>query len=79
MDVTYGGNTKQLIKKNRKIKTLEKVIRIINFNAPAAVLKEMHKLKILKLKDFIKLKNILFINLNDCFDEERSNFKTYFL
>ena len=48
----------------------EKAIRIIKFlpnNAPVS--KEMHKLKILKLKDFITLQNILFVY--DCLEEER--------
>ena len=61
----YQGNK---FKKAEKVP--EKAIRIIKFlpnNAP--VLKEMHKLKILKLKDFITLQNILFIN--DCLEEER--------
>ena len=40
------------------------------FNAPVAVLKEMYKLKILKLKDFIKLQNIFFINLNELFQRK---------
>ena len=37
----------------------------------------MHKLKILNLKDLIKLQNILFIN--DCLEEERGrSFNTTF-
>ena len=55
----------------KKIETLqEKAIRIIKFlpsNAPVS--KEMQKLKILKLKDFITLQNILFVY--DCLEEER--------
>ena len=55
----------------KKIKILqEKTIRIIKFlpsNAPVS--KETHKLKILKLKDFITLQNILFVY--DCLEEER--------
>ena len=46
----------------KKIEALQKkVIRIIKFlpsNAPVS--KEIHKLRILKLKDFITLPNILF-------------------
>ena len=48
----------------------EKAIKIINLlpnNAP--ILKEMHKLKVPKLKHFITLQNMLFIN--DCLEEER--------
>ena len=56
----------------------EKAIRIIKFlsnNAPVS--KEMHKLKILKLKDFITLQNILFVY--DCLEEERmKSFNTTF-
>ena len=55
----------------KKIETLqEKAIRIIKFlpnNAPVS--KEMHKLRILKLKDFITLQNILFVY--DCLKGER--------
>ena len=50
----------------------EKAIRIIKFlpnNAPVS--KEMHKLRILKLKDFITLQNIFFAY--DCLVEERIN------
>ena len=54
----------------KKIETLqEKAIRIIKFlpnNAPVS--KEMHKLRILKLKDFITLQNILFAY--DCLEEK---------
>ena len=61
------------------IETLqEKAIRIINFlpnNAPVS--KEMHKLRILKLKDFITLQNVLFVY--DCLEEERmKSFNTTF-
>ena len=48
----------------------EKAIRIIKFlpnNAPVS--KEIHKLRILKLKDFITLQNLLFAY--DCIEEER--------
>ena len=63
----------------KKIETLqEKAIRIIKFlpsNAPVS--KEMQKLKILKLKDFITLQNILFVY--DCLEEERmKSFNTTF-
>ena len=63
----------------KKIETLqEKAIRIIKFlpnNAPVS--KEMHKLRILKLKDFITLQNILFVY--DCLEEERmKSFNTTF-
>ena len=54
----------------KKIETLqEKAIRIIKFlpnNPPVS--KEMHKLRILKLKDFITLQNILFAY--DCLEQE---------
>ena len=57
----------------KKIETLqEKAIRIIKFlpnNAPVS--KEMHKLRILKLKDFSTLQNVLFIY--DCLEEARKN------
>ena len=56
----------------------EKAIRITKFlpnNAPVS--KEMHKLRILKLKDFITLQNILFVY--DCLEEERmKSFNTTF-
>ena len=63
----------------KKIETLqEKAIRIIKFlpnNAPVS--KEVHKLRILKLKDFITLQNILFVY--DCLEEERmESFNTTF-
>ena len=63
----------------KKIETLqEKAIRIIKFlpnNAPVS--KEMHKLRILKLKDFITLQNILFVY--DCLEAERmKSFNTTF-
>ena len=63
----------------KKIETLqEKAIRIIKFlpnNAPVS--KEMHKLRILKLKDFITLQNVLFVY--DCLEEERmKSFNTTF-
>ena len=63
----------------RKIETLqEKAIRIIKFLPNnAAVSKEMHKLRILKLKDFITLQNVLFVY--GCLEEERmKSFKTTF-
>ena len=64
MDVSCGDNTKALNSKKKKKKEMlqEKAIRIINFlpnNAPVS--KEMHKLRILKLKDFITLQNVLFV------------------
>ena len=64
MDVSCGDNTKALNSKKKKKKEIlqEKAIRIINFlpnNAPVS--KEMHKLRILKLKDFITLQNVLFV------------------
>ena len=56
----------------------EKTIRITKFlpnNAPVS--KEMHKLRILKLKDFITLQNVLFVY--DCVEEERlKSFDTTF-
>ena len=56
----------------------EKAIRIIKFlpnNAPVS--KEMYKLKIIKLKDFITLQNILFVY--DFLEEERmKSFNTTF-
>ena len=63
----------------KKIETLqEKAIRIIKFlpnNAPVS--KEVHKLRILKLKNFITLQNILFVY--DCLEEERmESFNTTF-
>ena len=55
----------------KKIETLqEKAIRIIKFlsnNDPVS--KEMHQLRILKLKDFITLQNVLFVY--ECLEEER--------
>ena len=63
----------------RKIKTLqEKAIKTIKFLPNSApVSKEMHKLRILKLKDFVKLQNILFVY--DCLEEERiKSFNTTF-
>ena len=60
-----------LDKIRNKIETLqEKAIRIIKFlpsNAPVS--KEMHQLRILKLKDFITLQNVRFVY--DCLEEER--------
>ena len=61
------------------IETLqEKAIRIIKFspnNAPVS--KEVHELRILKLKDFITIQNILFVY--DCLEEERmESFNTTF-
>ena len=63
----------------KKIETLqEKAIRIIKFlpnNAPVS--KEMHKLRILKQKDVIRLQNILFVY--GCLEEERmKSFNTTF-
>ena len=63
----------------KKIENLEeKAIRIIKFlpnNAP--VFKEMHKSKIIKVKDFNIIQNILFIN--NCLKEERlKSFNTAF-
>ena len=63
----------------KKIETFqEKAIRIIKFlpnNAPVS--KEMHKLRNLKLIDFITLQNILFVY--DCLEEERmKSFDTTF-
>ena len=81
MDVSCGDNTKVLNSKKKKKKKeilQEKAIRIINFlpnNAPVS--KEMHKLRILKLKDFITLQNILFVY--DCLEAERmKSFSTTF-
>ena len=80
MDVSCGDNTKALNSKKKKKKEMlqEKAIRIINFlpnNAPVS--KEMHKLRILKLKDFITLQNILFVY--DCLEAERmKSFSTTF-
>ena len=48
----------------------EKAVRLMKFqpnNAPVS--KEMHKLRILKLKDFITLQSVLFVY--DCLEEER--------
>ena len=63
----------------KKTETLhEKAIRIIKFlpnNAPIS--KEMHYLRVLKLKDFITLQNILFVY--NCLEEERmKSFNTTF-
>ena len=63
----------------KKIETLqEKAMRIMKFlpnNAPVS--KDMHKLKILKLKDFITLQNILLVY--DCLGKEKmKSFKTTF-
>ena len=67
MSARYGDNTKAL--NSKKIETLpEKANRTVKFlpnNSPVS--KEMHKLRILKLKDF--LQNILFVY--DCLEEER--------
>ena len=56
----------------------KKAIRIIRFlpnNAPVS--KEMHKLRIIKLKYFITLQNILFVY--ECLEEERmKSFNTTF-
>ena len=56
----------------------EKAIRIIKFipnNAPVS--KELHKLRILKLKDFITLQNVLFVYY--CLEEEiTKSFNTTF-
>ena len=56
----------------------EKAIKTIKFLPNSApVSKEMHKLRILKLKDFVKLQNILFVY--DCLEEERiKSFNTTF-
>ena len=63
----------------KKIETLEdKAIRIINFlpnNAPVS--KEMHQLRILKLKDFITLQNVRFVY--HCLEEERMKALTQLL
>ena len=69
MDATCSDNTTALNPKKVK-KLREKVIRIIKFlpNNPP-VLKEMHISKIIKLRDFITVQNILFIN--DCLQEKR--------
>ena len=63
----------------KKIETLQKkAIRIIRFlpnNAPVS--NEMHKLRIIKLKYFITLQNILFVY--ECLEEERmKSFNTTF-
>ena len=63
----------------QKIEILqEKAIIIIKFlpnNAPVS--KEMHKLRILKLIDFITLQNVLFVY--DCLEQERmKSFNTIF-
>ena len=52
----------------------EKTIRIIKFlpnNGPVS--KEMHKLRVLKLKVFITLQNVLFTY--DCLEEDRKDEK----
>ena len=56
----------------------EKAIRIIKFLPNyAPVSNEMHKLQILKLKDFITLQNVRFVY--DCLEEERmKSFKITF-
>ena len=68
-----------LDKIRNKIETLqEKAIRIIKFlpsNAPVS--KEMHQLRILKLKDFITLQNVRFVY--DCLEEERMKALTQLL
>ena len=64
MDARCSDNTTTL--NSKKVEKLrEKVIRIIKFlaNNPP-VLKEMHISKIIKLRDFITVQNIFFIN--DC-------------
>ena len=63
----------------KKIETLqEKAIRIIKFlpnNNPVS--KEMYKSRILKLKHFITLQNVLFVY--DCLEEKRmKSFNTTF-
>ena len=63
----------------KKIETLQdKAIRIVTFlpnNVPVS--KEMHKLRILKLKDFITIQKILFVY--DCLERERmKSFNTTF-
>ena len=63
----------------KKIEALqEKAIRIMRFLPNnATVSGEMHKLRILKLKDFITLQNVLFVY--DCLEEERmKSFNTTF-
>ena len=58
MDARCGDNNKvlNLKKKKKKIEKLqEKAIRVLPNNVP--VLKETHKLKILKLEGFITLQN----------------------
>ena len=77
MDARCGDNTKAL--NSKKIETLlEKAIRTIKFlpnNAPVS--KEMHKLRILKLKDFITFQNVIFVF--DCLEEESmKSFNTTF-
>ena len=68
MDASCGDNTRALNSKkweNYKRKPLEYHI----LAKQCSIFKEMHKLKILKLKHFITFQNILFIN--NCLDEER--------
>lgn len=67
MGVRYQDNIKA---PNSIEKLQEKDIRLIKFiPSNASVLKEMNELKILKIKDFITLNNILL--LNDCLEKER--------
>ena len=76
MDARCGDNTKSTELKNRKI-TRESYWNYKVLTIQCSSFKKMHKLKILNLKDLIKLENILFIN--DCLEEERGrSFNTTF-
>ena len=55
MDARCGNNNKALNFLKKKKKLQEKAIRVLPNNVP--VLKETHKLKILKLGGFITLQN----------------------
>ena len=55
--------------------TEKKLNRVIGLLSKLHILKEMHKLKILKLKDFITLQNMLFVN--DYREEERMKRKSF--
>ena len=77
MVARYGDKIK--MKNSRRQKELQgKAIRIVNFlplNAP--VEKQMYKMRIPKLKDFIMLQNILFVK--DCLSENtRESFNDKF-
>ena len=77
MVARYGDRIK--MKNSRRQKKLQgKAIRIVNFlslNAP--VEKQMYKMSIPKLKDFIMLQNILFVK--DCLSENtRESFNDKF-